>query len=519
MFQLFLMFILALAPIIWLVIALTKFKITGYLASIVALCIAFCLALFVWKIPILDASTAALEGFAMALWPIILVIIAAVFTYNLTVYSGAMDTIKSMIISVSTDKRILVLLIGWCFGGFLEGIAGFGTAIAIPASMLFALGINPIQAILVCLIANGMPTMFGSIGIPTVTLANITGLDPLLLGFTQTIQAFPLLFISPFLMVMLTGKGFKTLKGVTFLTTLSALSFIIPQMLVARFVGAELPVIVGSICSLITTFVYGSYHNQKHPTPKEYAIDVVVAEETISIKKALLAWSPFILIFTLLLLTSKLVPFLNEPLKQIQTSIQIYTGEGGTPYTFVWIATPGVLIFLSGLIGGIIQKVKFQEMLQVLQNTLLQMSKTMITMLAVLGTAKIMGYSGMIASISLFLVSLMGTYYPLVAPLLGALGTFVTGSGTSSEVLFGNVQMEAAKAIGANPYWMASANSLGVGAGKMLSPQSIAIGCAATGLVGKDGELLKKIAKYAFFYLIAMALIAYFGAPIMNIIL
>ncbi|MDF9825103.1 lactate permease [Breznakia sp. PF5-3] len=517
--QLFLMFLLALAPIIWLIIALTKFKMAGFKASIIALVIAFFLAILVWKMSLLDASSAALEGFAMALWPIILVIIAAVFTYNLTVYSGAMNTIKSMITSVSYDKRILVLLVGWCFGGFLEGIAGFGTAIAIPASMLCALGFQPVKAILVCLIANGMPTMFGSIGIPTVTLSNLTHLDPIILGFVQTIQATPLLFISPFLMVILTGKGFKSLKGITLLTTLSAISYILPEILVARFIGAELPVIVGSVCSLITTFAYAKYHSKKHPVPDAYRLEVEPQKEVIDLKKALYAWAPFILIFILLLLTSKMVPFIYEPLNSIQSSVLIYTGENATPYTFVWIATPGILIFLSGFIGGRIQKVSLAGMLHVLKDTCIQMSKTVVTMLSVLGTAKIMGYSGMITSISELLVTAMKSFYPLVAPVLGALGTFVTGSGTSSEVLFGNVQMEAAKAIHANEYWLAAANSLGVGVGKMLSPQSIAIGCAATSLSGKDGEILKKIAKYAFIYLIIMAFIIYFGDPIVDLII
>ncbi|MDQ0360710.1 L-lactate permease [Breznakia pachnodae] len=517
--EMILMFVLALLPIFWLIIALTKFKIPGFIASLVALGIAIALAMSVWSMPVVDTATATLEGFAMALWPISLVIIAAVFTYNLTVYSGAMNVIKTMITSVSDDKRILVILIGWCFGGFLEGMAGFGTAIAIPASMLVVLGFSPTKAILVCLIANGMPTMFGSIGIPTVTLANLTGLDPLKLGFISTLQAAPLLFISPFLMVMLVGGGFKALKGVAGITALSAISFILPQMLVARFVAAELPVIVGSVCSLIVTFVVASKYSKNHTTPEEYHMEVEENDTQITVRSALVAWSPFILIFVLLLLTSKMVPFINEPLNRISSSVQIYTGENATPYLFTWVATPGVLIFLSAFIGGKIQKLSFGGMFYVLKNTIIQMSKTVVTMLGVLGTAKIMGYSGMIGSISELLVTVMGSFYPLVAPVLGGLGTFVTGSGTSSEVLFGNVQMEAASAIGANSYWLAAANSLGTGVGKMLSPQSIAIGCAATALVGKDGEILKGIAKYALLYLIIMALIVYFGQPLVNLLI
>ena len=173
MLELFKMFILALLPIIWLVIALCGLKMEAYKASIGALLVAFVEAITIWQMSLINATTAALEGFAMAIWPIVIVIIAAVFTYNLTVHTKAMEIIKRMITSVSCDKRVLVLLIGWCFGGFLEGMAGFGVAIAIPASMLYALGFNPVTAILACLIANGCPTMFGSIGIPTTTLASV----------------------------------------------------------------------------------------------------------------------------------------------------------------------------------------------------------------------------------------------------------------------------------------------------------------------------------------------------------
>ena len=518
--NLFVMFLLALLPILWLVVALCFLKLQAHIASIGAMVVAFIEGIAIWGLSLSNAATAALEGFAMALWPIVLVIIAAVFTYNLTVYTGAMDIIKRMITSVSSDKRILVILIGWCFGGFLEGMAGFGVAIAIPASMLYALGFDPIMAILACLIANGCPTMFGSIGIPTTTLASVTGLSSATLAFTQTVMTAPLLFISPFLMVMLVSKGIKGLKGMVPFTLVASLSFVIPEILAAYFIGAELPVIIASVCSLACTFVFAFFHSKKHEVPEEYQMVVPKSEheQAINLKSALVAWSPFILIFVLLIMTSKIFPFINEPLSAIKTTVYIYNGENPSAYTFTWINTPGVLILLSGLIGGIIQKCKAKDLLIVMKNTIIQMSKTICTMLGVLACAKIMMYSGMIDDIASFFVTVLGSFYPLAAPLIGALGTFVTGSGTSSEVLFGNVQLAAAKAIGVNEYWLVAANSLGTSAGKMLAPQSIAIGCAACNLTGKDGEILGKIAKYAFAYVIVMAIIVYFGCSIADYI-
>ncbi len=516
----FIMFILALMPIIWLIIALCGLKLQAHVASVGACIVAFIEAIFIWKMPVNAAFSAALEGFAMALWPIVLVIIAAVFTYNLTVYTGAMDIIKRMITSISCDKRILVILIGWCFGGFLEGMAGFGVAIAIPASMLYALGFSPFEAILACLIANGCPTMFGSIGIPTATLAGVTGLDSTALAFVQTIQVAFLLFISPFLMVMLVSGGRKGLKGMIPFISVASLSFVIPEILAAKFIGADLPVIIASVCSLGATFTYAASYSKHHEVDETYRMEIVdeQAHEIITLKKALVAWSPFILIFVLLLLTSKLVPFINEPLSAIKSAVTIYQGEGAAPYTFTWINTPGVLILLSGILGGIFQKCKLSDFIKVMKDTIKQMAKTICTMLGVLACAKIMGYAGMISDIAAFFVVVLGSFYPLASPLIGALGTFVTGSGTSSEVLFGNVQLEAARAIGANEYWLVAANSLGTSAGKMLSPQSIAIGCAACALSGKDGEILSRIAKYAFAYVIIMAVIVYCGAGLAHLL-
>ena len=433
------MFLLGLGPILWMIVALCGLKMAGHKASFVAMVLAAVLAITVWKLPLLDTASAALEGFAMAAWPIILVIIAAVFLYNLSLHTGKMEVIKQMITSVSGDKRLLVLLIGWCFGGFMEGMAGFGTAIAIPAGMLAGMGFPPLLACLVCLVANGTPTPFGSIGIPTV------------------------------------------------------------------------------ICSLLVTIVVSLRHEKRCSTPLEYQM-TVREKQTISVSEALRAWSPFILVFLFLLSTSKLVAPLHTFFNQFASSVLIYTGEGGTPYTFSWVNTPGVWIFLAAIIGGFLQGASLQGMLHVLKGTLIQMSRTMITMLCVLATAKIMGYSGMIASIANMFVQTLGLLYPLAAPLIGGLGTFVTGSGTSSSVLFGNVQLQAAQAIGADPYWMVALNSLGVAVGKMMAPQSLAIGLVAVNESGKDGELLKRVFPYALAYLVIMAVIAYFGMGLFELL-
>jgi|GEM_PF-2636686 len=404
----FIKFILALLPILWLMAALSGLKMPGYKACPISLAITLVLALFLWKMPLIDALTGTLEGAAMGIWPICLVIIAAIFTYNLTVHTKNMDLIKRMLTSVSRDKRILILIIAWGFGGFMEGMAGFGTAVAIPASILCGLGISPIFAATVCLVANATPTAFGSIGIPTITAASVSGLDSKGVAVAVVIQLAVLVVLTPFLMMIMTGGSVKGLKGIGMITLLSGLGFIIPEYLTAKFVGAELPAVIGSVCSMAVTILAAKLLKKKEDP--EYILHGLEnseqsGREPLGLKRAVIAWLPFLLILVFLLLTSSLVPAIHDPLASVKSSVQIYTGADAAPYTFTWLATPGVLIFLAALIGGKAQGASLREIGMVLRDTLIQMSKTVLTIVSVLATAKVMGYSGMISDIAALIVA------------------------------------------------------------------------------------------------------------------
>ena len=499
-------FLLALSPILWLIVSLGFLKMQSFKACPIALIISFAVALAWYHMPGMDAATAALEGVALACWPILLVIIAAIFTYNLTLYTKSMDIVKHMLTTVSKDRRVLALLIGWGFGAFMEGMAGFGTAIAIPASMLVALGFDPIKAILVCLVANSVPTTYGSIGIPASTLANLTGLDPVQLSTYISLQLLPLNIICPFIIVAIVGGSLKA-----------------PQRRFHDYPAlgpgpgctgthrfglrrSELAVMGASIVIMALIVVYSHFRPVDNP---EYAMDINPAH--VPLRGGLLACLPFILIFVFLLLTSKLVPFIHAPLMAIKSSVLIYTGQGGVPYTFIWVNTPGILILLAAFISGKAQSARFSEMFFVLLNTIKGLRNTIITIIAVIATAKVMGYSGMTSDIARTAVEATGMMYPAIAPLIGSVGTFITGSGTSSNVLFGNLQTDAAAAINANKAWLAAANAAGTCAGKMISPQSIAIAVGAISLTGKDNEILQAIMKVYVPYIILLGAIVYFG--------
>ena len=512
----FIHFLLAMLPIIWLIIALSGLKMAGHVACPIALIITAVEALFVWKQKIIDVLTGGLEGFAMAIWPICLVIVAAVFTYNLVVHTKNMELIKKMLTSVSKDKRILVLIISWGFGGFMEGMAGFGTAVAIPAGILCGLGFDPIFAAMICLVANTTPVAFGSIGIPTVTAANVTGFSPHMTASYVVLQLAIMVILVPFFLVFITGKhegakGLGDYKEILFITLMSGVSFLIPQYLTAKFIGAELPAVIGSVCSMAVTIILAKVMLKGKSSKFDVEIEEKEDERSLTVKDALVAWSPFILVLVFLLLTSTLVPAIHDPLSAIKSNVPIYTGEGATPYTFTWVATPGVLILIAAFIGGIIQKCPIGEIFGVLGKTIVQMLKTIITIMAVLATAKIMGYSGMTQSIADFIVRVTGSFYPLVAPLIGSIGTFVTGSSTSSSVLFSKLQASTGAELNINQIWLVAANTVGSTAGKIISPQSIAVATAATATVGKESEILTKVIKYFVLFAVIYGLVCYFG--------
>lgn len=529
----------ALIPLLWLIVALAILKVPAWKACGLAAIVTYIIAITHFDKSPSIMFTGALEGVALAIWPILLVITAAIFTYNLVIHTKAMDTIKMMLSSVTSDMRILGLLLAWGFGAFMEGMAGFGTAVAIPAAMMVAVGFNPLKSILACLVANSVPTTFGSIAIPTTTLATLTGLDPVHLGTFISAQLFILNVVAPFFVVGIIGGGFKALKGVFTITLLAGLALAIPELIINMSAGPELSVMVPSIIIMGVIILGAKYLPTNDP---EYKVETTT--EKITTSQALTAAIPFLLIVVFLILTSKLVPAINGPLASIKTSVPIYTGEGAKPYTFVWIATPGIMIFLAAFIGGSIQKAGFGEMLGVLKKTMVNLKFTYITIISVVVTAKLMTYAGLTSDIARSLVSVTGEFYPAFAPLVGALGAFITGSGTNANVLFGPLQLAAAHdlnpAFTELPLWLAGINSGAAGIGKMFSPQSIAIaiGAVAPALdafiesnkVGdseanelresiKANVIMVSVLKYFIIFIIADGLISYFGINFIHVVL
>ena len=500
-------FILSILPILWLVIALCVIKMPGWKACGLTALVSAAVAILRFGMTLPEAGTAMLEGALNALWPICMVIIAALFVYNLVLETKAMDAIKAMLASVSSNPMVILLIIGWGFGNFMEGMAGFGTAVAMPAGILTAMGYDPITTLIACLVVNSTPTAFGSVGVPTSTVAAVTGLDALTISGNIAVMQGILTLLSPFFMVLICG-GMKEMKKVWKFTLLASLSFTVPQVITAIFVGPELPNIIGSVVCMAVCVIAAIRMEKKNPEKKEP--DEIM--QNMTVKKALAAWSPFLLIFAVLLFTSSIFPVIHTPIASVTSKVQVYIGDNPGTLSFAWLDCPGVKIVLCGIIGGLIQKAKLSTIAKVFLNTVKANLKTIFTICSVLATAKIMGYSGMITAIAAALVAATGSLYPLISPLIGMIGGFVTGSGTSTAVLFGPLQAETAEAIGVSKEWLTAANMMGGGIGKMISPQNLAVGCAAAGLAGKESDILSKTVKYALIFIAIGGVICMIGA-------
>ena len=504
----YMLFEIAMIPVLWLIVSLGVLKMPAHKTCSFTVILTLAIAIICWRMKFIDGITATVEGMAIALWPILLVIVAALFTYNLAVETKTMDVIKKMLSSITTDKRIQVLILAWGFGGFLEAVAGYGTAVAIQASILASLGFNPLFAAVICLLANTVPTAFGALGIPVTTLATVTGLEVVHLSYVTSIQLAGFIVLIPFLLVILTEKSIKALKGVIGITLVSGITFAVPQIFIAKYLGADLPALVASICSMACTILMAKAMNKEKVETKE---------DKIGLKEGVLAWLPYILLCGLILIASPLVPSINSLLAKASSNIHIYTGDATSTTAFSWINTPGMMILIATFIAGLIQKLKFTYMLDVLKRTIIQLKTSFITIMSIVAISKIMSHSGMTSSISFGLCAITGSFYPLIAPLLGAIGTFVTGSDTSANILFGALQTEAAKSLSIDPYWIAAANTAGATAGKMISPQSIAIATSATGLIGSEGKILSTTVKYCLGYVIILGLIVYFGGGVLTL--
>ena len=493
--------IIAIVPVLSLIVLMAFFKMSGDKSSIISLVVTMLIAFFGFHFPLDDLLFSFLYGAMKAVSPILIIILMAIFSYNVLLKTEKMEIIKQQFSSISTDKSIQVLLLTWGFGGLLEAMAGFGTAVAIPAAILISLGFKPIFSATVSLIANSVATAFGAIGTPVLVLAKETSLNVQTLSTNVVLQLSVLMFLIPLILLFLTDPKLKSLPKNVLLALLVGSVSLGSQYIAARYMGAESPAIIGSILSIIVIILYGKLTATKKEKNRR---------NILKSKDIFKAWSIYLFILLLIIVTSPLFPGLRNILENNWvTHISLPINMSTVNYTISWLTHAGVLLFAGTFAGGLIQGATVKELFVVLWKTVKQLEKTFITVICLVGLSTVMDTSGMISVIATALATITGNLYPFFAPIIGCLGTFITGSDTSSNILFGKLQASVAGHIQVSPDWLSAANTVGATGGKIISPQSIAIATSAGNQQGKEGEILKAAIPYALVYVCITGIIVY----------
>ncbi|MCG8905951.1 lactate permease LctP family transporter [Pseudomonas sp. DP-17] len=531
----------ALVPIIFFFLALAVFRLKGHVAGAITLVLSLLIAVTVYHMPVDKALASAVYGFFYGLWPIAWIIVAAVFLYKLTVKSGQFEIIRSSVLSITVDQRLQVVLIGFSFGAFLEGAAGFGAPVAITAALLVGLGFNPLYAAGLCLIANTAPVAFGALGIPIIVAGQVSGVDAFKIGAMAGRQLPILSVIVPFWLVAMMD-GWRGVRETWPALLVAGGTFAISQFLTSNFIGPELPDITSALLSMVCLTLFLRVWQPANVRETEFSSINADGTATLgsvgggggggqrresqySFAQIFKAWSPF-LILTVLVTIWTMKPFkaMFLPGGALESWVAVipvpYLDQlvlkaapivaNATPmpaiYKFDLVSASGTAIFLAALISMAILRIGVKSGAATFGETLKELKWPVLTIGMVLAFAFVTNYSGMSTTLALVLAG-TGAAFPFFSPFLGWLGVFLTGSDTSSNALFGSLQATTAHQLGVSDTLLVAANTTGGVTGKMISPQSIAVACAATGMVGRESDLFRFTVKHSLIFAAFIGLI------------
>lgn len=477
----------------------------GHFAAAAGVVSAILVAIFVWGMPAGLALNSVVCGAAFGLFPIVWIVVTAIWVYNMTVESGEFEIIKNSLASITEDRRLQALFVAFAFGSFIEGTAGFGTPVAITAAMLVGLGFNPVYAAGICLIANTAPVAFGGIGIPIIVAAQVSQLD--IMHISQIVgRQLPFLSIIVPLWVAVTMSGWKRSMEVLPALLVAGGCFAVTQWYTANYISPYLPDITSAVVTIIGL---GLFLKVWKPAtiwrfPDEKVSGSGKEELRYSTGEVVRAWMPYILLAIMVFLwgygpvkavlakTNINIPWpgLHNMIFKAAPIVAKNTAYGAV-YTFGWLSAGGSAILISGILSiFVIPNYGPSRAIPCFFKTIKLLMFPIVTIAMILGLAYLMNYSGMSATMGLAFTK-TGSLFPFFAPILGWLGVFLTGSDTSSNALFSSLQRTTAEQIGVDPHLMVAANSSGGVCGKMISPQSISVATAATGLVGEEGTIFR----------------------------
>ena len=505
-------FLVAGLPILTVLILLGALRRPAWQASLAGLIVGLIIAVAVWSLPVGLALDAVFNGIVFALWPVMWIVINALLLYNIAVRSGRFESFRIWLLNnLPNDRRVILVVVGFCFGALLEGVAGFGTPVAITSSLLILVGFPPLEALVFVLIFNTAPVAFGALGVPVTVLGAVTSLPPTALGAMIGRQLPIMALILPFYVMTLYG-GIRSLRALWPVLLVSGASFALSQFVASNFLDYTLTDVLASLGSLIVTLLFLQVWR---PAPDPEFVVKLTAPAPQSTEPSTPAWQgwlPWVIVSVVVILWTYLKIFefgrmkLAWPGLDKAISITLYHDQ---PYGAVWDFQPlatGTAILLAAVLTALIFRLSPAAFFACVRDTIRQIWVAVITVCCIVGLAYLMNYAGLAYTLGLGVAS-TGGLFVLLSPFLGWIAVFLSGSDTSGNALFGNLQVVASKQLGLNPLLFAAANSSGGVMGKMISPQNIATGVSVTDLKGKEGLVFARTFVHSVVFTILLGLL------------
>lgn len=492
-------FLVAVVPLAAVLVLLGVVRRPAWQASLAGIGVALALAVGVWKMPVGLALNSLASGATFALWPVMWIVFNALILYNITVVSGRFAAFRAwMLDNLPNDRRVVLVVIGFAFGCLLEGISGFGTPVAITSALLISLGFAPLDALTYTLIFNTAPVAFGALGAPITTLGAVTQIHDVTLGAMIGRQVPFIALLLPFYVVFLFG-GWRAVRGVWPVLLVAGGSFGLAQFVSSNWLGYSLTDVLSSMTSLVATLLFLKVW--RAPVDPAFALDLPAQDARPERKPAIYGWMPW------LMLSAVVMVWIHFGWSSIgQQRIEwpglhraVFITTYNRPYDAVWTFQPlttGTAILAATVLISMLIRLPVRLFLAAVRDAAKQVWLPAVTTMLIVGLAYLVNYSGMAFTLGLGVAS-VGPVFPLLSAFLGWLAVFLSGSDTSGNALFGNLQVVAAQKLGFDPVLMAASNSSGGVMGKMISPQNICTGTSITGMRGQEGRVLARTFKHS----------------------
>jgi lactate permease len=529
--------IFAVLPLVVLFVLLGGLKMKAHWAALISLAVAAIVAIAVYKMPVGQTADSGLEGAAFGLFPIMWIVVNAVWIFKMTERTGHFKVLQRSFGAISDDQRVQAVIIAFAFGALLEALAGFGTPVAICSVMLVALGFKPVKAVALALVADTAPVAFGAIAIPITTLAGVTGLNQQDLGSMVGRQTPFLALILPLIMVGIVD-GLRGIRETWPVALVGGSAFAVGQFVSSNYISIGLADVIASLLSVAMMVLFLRVWQPGHvlrgePVAGAGARPAVAGGATYnpaleadvrrgegrggdSRKDIVLAYAPYMIIIAVFVLANWVNPvkdFLASPTQSFDwPGLHVLTAKGTAPksvtFKLDWLAAAGTMLLISGMLTALVLRVRPRDAIGSYVDSLKQLKFAILTVASVLALAYVMNLSGQTITLGTWVAG-AGSAFAFFSPMIGWLGTSITGSDTSSNSLFGALQVTAAGKAHLSPVLMAASNSSGGVLGKMISPQNLAIGAAAVGLAGKEGDLFRVVLKWSLILMLTMCVLAY----------